>query len=303
MPSRVANSIQHMQHFSFIEGDMPWWERTLIQLTEELLGKRKLARIYEQVVATQSSGKTFWHRTVEQMQLSIETNGLPLEQVPAQGPLLVVANHPYGQIDGVVLSHLIETLRPDYQVIAWEILNAADQLEDVVLPISFKEDYRARRNNLVTLRRSIQSLQSGRTVILFPAGSTSVSPGWFGPAVDAPWQKFLAKLIAAANPTVLPVYVHGQNSRLFQISSHLSYNLKLSLFFHEMIRMCGQTVQLTIGSPLTDLQAAAREAEPALLTSLYQQTMALPAQHTNAFMPFRREDWARWTPFPSRQAA
>ncbi len=280
---------------------MPWWERLLVTGAEELLGKRQLARIYEQVVEAQSSGKTFWHRTVEQLELAIETNGLPLLEVPRQGPLLVVANHPYGQIDGVVLSHLVETLRPDYQVIAWEILNAADQLEDVVLPISFKDDYRARRNNLLTLRRSIQSLQNGRTVILFPAGSTSVSKGWWGLAEDAPWQKFLAKLISAANPTVLPVYVHGQNSRLFQIASHLNYNLKLSLFFHEMIRMRGQSVRLTLGSPLMDLHAMAKHQEAQLLEHLYASTMRLRKHHADAFHAFRSEDFA--PPTPVLQAA
>ena len=56
----------------------------------------------------------------------------------------MVANHPFGQVDGVVLSRLIETFRPDYRVVAWEILNASDQLAGVVLPICFKDNYSAK---------------------------------------------------------------------------------------------------------------------------------------------------------------
>ena len=99
----------------------------------------------------------------------------------------MVANHPFGQVDGVVLSHLIETFRPDYRVVAWEILNASDQLAGVVLPICFKDNYSAKRKNLATMRSNVETLQDGGTVILFPAGMTSTSPTWFGSAVNPPW--------------------------------------------------------------------------------------------------------------------
>ena len=214
--------------------------------------KKEIAKRYQRVVDDQTSGKSFWQRAVEQLDLEILVSGLSPDEI-SQGPLLVVANHPFGQVDGVVLSHLIETFRPDYRVVSWEILNASDQLAGVVLPICFKDNYSAKRKNLATMRSTVETLQDGGTVILFPAGMTSTSPTWFGTAVDPPWQKFLSKLVLKTNPTILPVYFHGQNSRLFQIASHLSYHLKLSFFFYEMRRMIWREILVSVGHPKLDL--------------------------------------------------
>jgi len=171
-------------------------------------------------------------------------------------------------------------------VVAWEILNASDQLADVVLPICFKEDYSAKRNNLATMRLTIDTLQQGKTVILFPAGMTSTSPTWFGTAVDPPWQKFLSKLILKTNPTILPVYFHGQNSRLFQIASHLNYHLKLSLFFYEMRRMIGQEILVSIGQPQQNLLEVFGRDESQIISHLYQSTMDLRQLRADPFHPF-----------------
>ena len=248
----MENSIENMDTFNFIEGEVSWTERMLIQLVEDWSGKKEIAKRYQQVVDDQASGKSFWQRTVEQLDLEILVSGLSPDEI-SEGPLLVVANHPFGQVDGVVLSHLIETFRPDYRVVAWEILNASDQLAGVVLPICFKDNYSAKRKNLATMRSTVETLQDGGTVILFPARMTSTSPTWFGTAVDPPWQKFLSKLVLKTNPTILPVYFHGQNSRLFQIASHLSYHLKLSFFFYEMRRMIWREILVSVGHPKRDL--------------------------------------------------
>ena len=104
--------------------------------------KKEIAKRYQRVVDDQTSGKSFWQRAVEQLDLEILVSGLSPDEI-SQDPLLVVANHPFGQVDGVVLSHLIETFRPDYRVVAWEILNASEQLAGVVLPICFKDNYSA----------------------------------------------------------------------------------------------------------------------------------------------------------------
>ena len=101
--------------------------------------KKEIAKRYQRIVGDQTPEKRFWQWAVEQLDLEILVNGLSLAEIP-QGSLLVVANHPFCQVDGVALSHLIETFRPDYRVVAWEILNPSDQLADVVLPICFKED-------------------------------------------------------------------------------------------------------------------------------------------------------------------
>ena len=254
--------------------------------------KKEIAKRYQQVVDDQTSGKSFWQRAVEQLDLEILVSGLSTDEI-SQGPLLVVANHPFGQVDGVVLSHLIETFRPDYRVVAWEILNASDQLAGVVLPICFKDNYSAKRKNLTTMRSTVETLQDGGTVILFPAGMTSTSPTWFGTAVDPPWQKFPSKLVLKTNPTILSVYFYGQNSRLFQIASYLNYHLKLSIFFYEMRRMIGREIRFSVGHPKRDLLGIFGRDENKIIGHLYQSKMALQRHDAESFYRFVAENHAK----------
>ena len=147
------------------------------------------------------------------------------------------------------------------------------------------------------MRLTIDTLQQGKTVILFPAGMTSTSPTWFGTAVDPPWQKFLSKLILKTNPTILPVYFHGQNSRLFQIASHLNYHLKLSLFFYEMRRMIGQEIRASIGQPQQNLLEVFGRDESQIISHLYQSTMDLQQLWADPFHPFSA-DYYRQSQLP-----
>ena len=91
----MENSIENMDTFTFIEGEVSWTERMLIQLVEDWSGKKEIAKRYQRVVDDQASGKSFWQRTLEQLDLEILVSGLSPDEI-SQGPLLVVANHPFG---------------------------------------------------------------------------------------------------------------------------------------------------------------------------------------------------------------
>ena len=122
---------------------------------------------------------------------------------------------------------------------------------------------------------------------------TSTSPTWFGTTVDTPWQKFLSKLVLKTNPTILPVYFHGQNSRFFQIASHLHYHLKLSLFFYEIRRMIGQEIRVSVGHSKRDLLGIFGRDENKINGHLYQSTMALQHHDAEPFYRFAAENHAK----------
>jgi putative hemolysin len=112
--------------------------------------------------------------------------------------------------------------------------------------------------------------------VIFPAGAVSTSPDRLGrkPAVDGPWSPFAARLVRHARARVLPVYFPGQNSRLFQIVSHVHLNLRLGLFFHEVRRRIGTRMPVEIGAA-AEYAAFEGLSRSALLTELRARTYAL----------------------------
>jgi putative hemolysin len=229
-------------------------------------------------VAQDETGQSFWDRAVAQLELQIKINGNPLESIPKSGSLLIVANHPFGQIDGLVLGYILEKIRPDFKLVAWDILNVSSYFDEVILPISFKDEYASKRNNFLTFKDAVHHLKQGNAVAIFPAGETALSEGILGKAKDAQWKKFTSKIVKATDTPVLPVFFHGQNSRLFQIIGNFNLNLKLSMFFHEICNMIGKDVTMTIGSILhySDYRSASNDDD--LMDFLYNETEKLSFQ-------------------------
>ncbi|MDJ0781497.1 MAG: 1-acyl-sn-glycerol-3-phosphate acyltransferase [Desulfosarcinaceae bacterium] len=267
-----------LREFSFIEGELPLWQRLLMRAIEQTTGKRKLIRIYQKIVDQDETGLSFWDRAITQLELQIKINGNPLDSIPRSGPLLIVSNHPFGQIDGLVLGYVLNQVRPDFKLVAWDILNVSDYFKEVILPISFKDEYASKRSNLLTLKDAIKHLKRGKAVAIFPAGETALSNGILGKAKDAQWKKFTSKIVKATDTPVLPVFFHGQNSRLFQIIGNFNLNLKLSMFFHEICNMIGKDVTLTIGSILHCADYGSGMTDSDLMEFLYTETEKLALQ-------------------------
>ena len=274
----MTEKTNDIKAFSFIEDELPFWQRLLMHMIEHTTGKRKLIKMYQNIMDQDDTGLSFWDRAVAQLDLQIKINGNPLESIPRSGSLLVIANHPFGQIDGLVLGYLIEKIRPDFKLVAWDILHASSYFKEVILPISFKDKYASKRSNYLTLKDSINHLKQGRALAIFPAGETALSNNFLGKAKDAQWKKFTSKIVKATGTPVLPVFFHGQNSRLFQIIGNFNLTLKLSMFFHEICNMIGKDIYLTIGSTLNWADYGSDMDDNDLIDFLYNETEKLSYQ-------------------------
>jgi putative hemolysin len=114
-------------------------------------------------------------------------------------------------------------------------------------------------------------------VVVFPAGAISTTPDKFGlkPAVDGRWQPFVSQLVQRSRATVVPIWFGGQNSRLFQIASHVSQTLRLSLIFHEVKARIGATLPVGIGTPIPFASIAAIRDRQTLADELRARVYAL----------------------------
>ena len=250
--------------------------RALIRVLENATGRRHLiarARGYETEVAR---GRSFWQVIPERYGLSLDIIGGSLANIPRSGPLVLIANHPYGILDGLMMGHLLDAARGDFRILANAVFRRAPDLNRVLLPISFDETKAAVKLNLETRGTALDFLAQGGAIGVFPGGTVSTSAKPFSRPMDPSWRNFTAKMIAKSGATVVPVYFEGHNSRLFQLASRIHSNLRLAMLLSEFRARMDEPVRVVIGEPIPPERLEALKSDPtAMMQSLRRATYAL----------------------------
>ncbi|GAB4357565.1 MAG: hypothetical protein Kow00114_09180 [Kiloniellaceae bacterium] len=277
--------------FTYAAPDDAAWRRTLIHGIEQLTGKPRLWRLYADYCGSAAAGD-FFAEAVERLSLGLSFDRRALARIPREGPLVVVANHPFGVVDGIVLGYLLSRVRADFRIVVNAVLYRLPELQPFLLPVDFAGTRAAQAVNLATRRQALADLANGRAIAIFPGGTVSTAVTPLGRAVDPDWKPFVGRLVQEARATVVPVYFEGQNSRLFQFASHLSMTLRLSLLFREVVNKMDRELRLSIGAPLAYERLAQFQDRRALTEYLRAvtyapQTYAAPAEAASDFLsPF-----------------
>jgi putative hemolysin len=213
---------------------------------------------------------------VERYGLSLHITGGTLDSIPRTGPLVLVANHPYGILDGLMMGHILSRVRGDFRILAHRVFRKAQDLDRVILPISFDDTKESLALNLETRKTALAYLSQGGAIGVFPGGTVSTSVKPFGQAMDPGWRSFTAKMIAKSEATVVPIYFEGANSRLFQIASHLHYTLRMALLIKEFRSRVDEPVRVVIGRAIPrEALDAHRGDTKAMMDFLRRETYAL----------------------------
>jgi putative hemolysin len=269
-------SDEALETFSYAAPDDPRLKRFIIRLIEKMSGQPYLKWLYEDHLNHPIPGETFWDAAVKRLELKIVVNEDGLMALPKTGPLVVVSNHPFGVLDGVVLCQLVERVRKDFRVLINSVLYRAEEARPYLLPIDFAETDEAKKTNLKSRAEAKTHLMKGGCLVIFPAGGVSTTPTvWHKRAIDAEWKTFTARLITQAKAPVAPFYFAGQNSRLFQLASHISMTLRLSLLFKEVHDRIGSEILVRAGEVVPFDQLGSIEDRHEFMDQLKRMTYAL----------------------------
>lgn len=241
----------HTPIFSFADGEMGPISNAFIRGLERFTGQPKIKNIYLDYVNDDRPGHLFWQDAVARLKLDVNLSFEDGAHIPETGRLLVVANHPFGVIDGLILCSELSKVRHDFKIITHQVLRQAPAVMHQILPINFEESEAALRTNMQTRKDATKQVEDGGALVLFPAGAISLADKVIGPARDAEWKTFGAKLASIENTTILPVFFDGQNSLSYMFARKISQTLGYSLMFHEICRRIGTTVDVKIRKPIT----------------------------------------------------
>jgi putative hemolysin len=231
----------------------PWLARPggawLARLAERALGLRVINRIHRGTTAIEDP-VDYLRGVLAGFGVRYEATAEQLARIPPEGPVVVVANHPFGGLDAIVLCAVLAGLRRDARVLANHLLQRIPQVAAVTIPVDPFGGAAAARRNVRGMQLASEHLEQGGLLGMFPSGTVSHF-SWRRMAVEDPeWSAHVSRLVRRARATVVPIFFPGRNSLSFQAAGLLHPLLRTALIPREAVRRKGTTVTFRVGRPI-----------------------------------------------------
>ncbi|MGB1234324.1 MAG: lysophospholipid acyltransferase family protein [Planktomarina sp.] len=255
------------------------FHRGIIQTIEWFTGKLTIIRMVRRFEAKgEVEGHNFFPEALDAMGIPLQTPEDQIAKIPAAGPVVMVANHPHGMVDGMLLADLVGRVRSDYRILTRSVLvDLHAGAAEYMISVPFPHDMDAQERGLAMRAESMGMLKNGGVIGVFPSGVVASSDTAFGPAVERDWNVFTAKMILRSKATVVPVKFSGQNSRWYHVANRISATLRQGLLIHEIANQKNTPQAPTIGNPLTPEDCAKWAKDPrGFVAHLRDLTMNLP---------------------------
>ncbi|NRB67627.1 MAG: lysophospholipid acyltransferase family protein [Vibrio sp.] len=218
-------------------------------MVEWATGLSTLDALYKQDILPEDSFE-FMQEALNRIGTQYEVDHGSLENIPAEGSVLIVANHPFGGIEGIILASLISKARKDVKVLANELLKRIPELNDLFIGVNVFGGEQARQTNRKAIKEANQHLKEGGVLIIFPAGEVSAWQVNENKITDKAWSKSVAKFVKHAEATTVPVFINGMNSKLFYQAGRIHPLLRTALLGRELLNKAGQTISVSIGNAI-----------------------------------------------------
>ncbi len=248
--------------------------RWLERLVEKVFGLSTLERLYHELPPS-SGQQEFLQIVLDLFNIRYSVNQPSGGAVPATGAALLVANHPFGGLDGVLLAHHLLQQRADVKFMANYILGRIPELEDLFIGVDPFGGDNAKVANTRPLREALRWLKSGGVLVIFPAGEVSHLYASKRRVTDPEWSPAVARIVRATQTPVIPVCFEGANSVGFQLAGLMHPRLRTMLLPRELLNKEQRTFEMTIGKPIAAKRLASFETDSDLMRFLRLQTYSL----------------------------
>lgn len=214
----------------------------------QLLKLNKVNQLYSET--KDKTGIDFISSVIEQLEFDYEVRDEDLKKIPRDKSFIVIANHPFGGIDSLILLKIFAEVRPDLKAMANFLLQKIEPIKDLVFPVNPFETRKDVKSSFSGIKNSLEHLKQGNPLSIFPAGEVSSYQSDSGIIQDREWQKSILKFIKKAEVPIVPVYFHGTNSRLFHLLGKLHPVLRTAKLPSELFNKRNKTIKVRIGNPI-----------------------------------------------------
>ncbi|MCB9858251.1 MAG: lysophospholipid acyltransferase family protein [Phycisphaerales bacterium] len=218
-------------------------------IVEGVLGLSRLKVTYANIVANRGT-QSFEAAALEELGVCCRTPDADLANVPVEGAVVVVANHPFGGVEGLMLTAMLRRVRPDVKIISNTLLGRIPELHETQIFVDVFGGADVVRRNAAAMRKALEWVRAGHCLAVFPAGEVSHYSLQDRVVTDSPWSESITRLIGKARATVVPVYFDGRNSRLFQAAGLVHPRLRTAMLAHEVYNRDRRNVLARIGRPI-----------------------------------------------------
>ena len=214
----------------------------------KLMGFDEFQKICYRFASDPRPDEFILQKIIDSLGIKLIYNQEKLAQIPLNGPLLVVANHPLALVDGFAIASVIRNHRSDVKTLAISGLKSVPHLKDHMIRVKIGNSRKAKKRNRQATTESIKWLKDGHVLIIFPSGDISLRKHlWNKVAVDPQWSKGLGLLLTRSKANVLPVFFHGQTSFLFQFVRSIHKSLGQLLLLRELLLSRNMTIRFVLG--------------------------------------------------------
>ncbi len=229
-----------------------WIPNFICNFLDYSLGFKSINRLYwsSQNYINEKKKITFFEAVLKKLDIQMEVLPEDLAKIPREGPLLVVANHPFGGIDGLALGSLLSKIRPDFKLLVNQELGVFKAMTPWLFQVDILTGVSAKSKNLKTMVESSRFLRDGNCLGVFPAGEVSSLHLPTRKIIDPDWSNHPVSLARINNATILPICFKGNNGWLFQILGLLHPRLRTLLLARELLNKRGKDLKMRIGEPI-----------------------------------------------------
>jgi putative hemolysin len=254
------------------------------KLASRLLGFDELSKTWN-AVQSMDTTRPLTSRVLEHLEAGYRISPAELERIPRQGAAVIVANHPFGILEGVVLGTMLLERRSDVRFLANGILTTVlPELRDLVIPVDPISVHA--RGNASGMRAAVEHLRSGGLLVVFPAGEVSSFDWESRETRDRDWHPSIARMIRLAEACVIPMFLDGSNSALFQMAGMLHPRLRTALLAREFVNKRRSIVQLRVGKPVLFGKLQSMKDDRERIAYLRWRTDLLGRREPRASRPF-----------------
>lgn len=247
---------------------------------DRLLGLARLNAAYA-AIPDGTSPAGFACEALRALRVEFDVADEDVARIPRKGALVVVANHPYGAVEGLILLRLLATVRPDVRVLANRLLGRIPELRPLLLDVDVFGGEGAAASNRAPLRAGIRHLRAGGVLALFPAGEVAHVRRGEG-VVDPPWRGDAALFVRRGGADALPVRFEGTNGALFQAAGMVHPSLRTALLPRELLNKADRRIAVRVGAPVQNARLAEIGSDDAVTAFLRLRTDLLARRSASA---------------------